>query len=425
MTALRRLGLALAGLALCAPPALAQEGEAGGLWLRLSLDQRLEAQRNADLAPDPEGTTWRSSTRLGLALSSVTPTDTLVFSLNGALRATEAPRAVEDERFGLKEPSAALRYSHRAADARLEASLSASRRQIAYLRSLEEILADLDAGDSFALEDLDEETGSGRRDSLQASAALRLGVSGPAELGFGLDATLLRYEDAGPSYLDSERFGARSDVILRLAPALSLRTALGYSRFEEKGESPRETWTLGSTLVQERPAGSLSARLDLAHIEEGTRATLGLGWERQRPDGALGLDLGVTRSAGGTLGLSGALNWRRDLPDGRLQAQLSQRFGADSDDRETRVTRVTAGYAKALDPLTDLSLDIAHVQTASPEDDGGQRRSEIGAALTRQLDPDWRLSLGYRHIWADEDDSGPAQSDTLYLSIGRSLAIRF
>lgn len=422
----RRLAPALAGAALLAPPALAQEGEAGGLWLRLSLDQSVEALRNADLDPDPEGTTWRADTRLGLLLSSRTPSDYLAFSLNGALRHVDSPDALEEESFGLKDPSARLTYSHSAATARFDASLSVSRQEISYQRSLEEILADLDAGDSFALEDLEDETDSGTRRSLQASSALRLGVGGPAELGFGLDASMLRYEDAGASYLDSQRFGLRSDVKLVLAPDLNLRANLGYQRFEEDGETPRETWTLGSALVKERAQGNLTARFDLAQIEEGTRATLGFGYERSRADGKLGFDLGLTRAASGDFGLSGGLLWTREMPNGNLNARLSQSYSADSDDAETRVTRLSAGYGRALDPLTNLQLDLAHVRTDTLGSDDEQiRRSEIGATLSRQLDADWRLSLGYRHIWHEDSDSGMAQSDRLSLTIGRALAIRF
>ncbi len=432
MTPLRwRIPVLAAVLLPLALPVAAQDGGHGGLWLRTDLSQRFELRRNADLDPGGEALTTTASTQLGMALSSETRTDRLALTFGASLRHAEGPDDDDDIAFGLKAPRAALRYSHNAGHASFQTGASLSVRDISYLETLTDLVLDeegnllLDDDGDLVIE-IDERTGTGRRRQIGADAALRLGIGGPVEAGLSFAATATDYFDTGSGnrYTDSRSYRLNGTLGLQLAPGLRLNTGLGYRLFEEDGSDPRETWTLNNRLVRSLPRGQLSGSLNLAKLEEGTRTALSVGWNQPLPDGGLSFNLGATRAASGNTNLTGRFAWNRKLKDGTLSASLAQGVGENSDDEETRFTTAQANWSRSLTPLTGVTFGLVYARNIAAEGDRATR-AEFSAGIRHKLSEDWSLNAGYRRIGARDDGEDWAQSDSLYLSVGRSFATRF
>ncbi|KAA8606401.1 hypothetical protein AL036_14690 [Salipiger aestuarii] len=425
----RRTATALAALSLaCALPLAAQE--AGGVLMQFTLSQRLQTLTNPDLVPGEEDeSSFSSNTNLGFSLSSVTRTDKLTLTLGGSLRHVDAPNADDDVAFGFQSPSAGLSYARIVGTNRLSAGINLAVSDISYLRSV--TVADTDSTDpdggipDDTVIDIDDEYSTGTRRELGANAEIGFGVGGPVELGLSLNARSIRYSDAGPSYDDSDGYGLRGSWALALPPGVMLSGGLGYSQFKEDGSSTRDTWSLSNTLALQQARGTLSGTLGLSRIEEGTRSTIDVGWSQALPDGALGVNLGVTRAASGDAGLTGGLSWSQDLPNGRVKAALRHGFGANSDDQETRFTNASASLSHQLTPLTAMTLGVSYVRNEVSDSDSTTRQGALNAGVSHDLGQDWGLGAGYRHTVRREDGPDWAASDSLYLSLGRTFSVRY
>lgn len=403
-----------------AAPLAAGEAGTGGVWLKTDLSQRFELRRNADLVPGGAGTTARSDTRLGLTLSSETRSDRLALTLNSSLRHVTAPDAGDDLAFGLRDLGAALEYGHDVGHARFNAGASVRIDDISDLAPLTRLSVD-DNGDGVI--EIDDALATGRRRTIGAEASLRFGIDGPAEIGLSVGSIATDHFDTGTtsSHTDSRSHRLRGSLALQLAPDLRLSSALAFRRFEQDGGPRRDTWSLDNRLVRGLARGDLSASLSLTRVEEGTRTSLGLGWSQPLPDGRIAVTLGATRAAGGQSALTGRLSWRRTLPSGGISASVAQGFAANADDAETRFTHARIDWSHDLTALTRLDLGLAHLRNVT----GGTSttRAEFSAGIRHMLNEDWTLDAGYRRI--GRNGAGRAQSDSLYLSVGRSFATRF
>ena len=138
------LGLAgLAPLALAVMPDAAGAQDAGGVRLRLGLQERIETDDNLGLDGSSEGQSTRFDTDLSFNLSTTTRVQSL--SLNGttALRYVDGPGAdlIEDNP-ELASPRLRLNYTRRSASARLTLNASTRTDEIAYLRPIGDLVGD-------------------------------------------------------------------------------------------------------------------------------------------------------------------------------------------------------------------------------------------------------------------------------------------
>lgn len=424
-------GLSVAiGLVAGASPAQ----EAGGVWLRLGLSQRAETLSNADLLPsgDGEGRTLRTDTGIEASISSITRTDRLVLSFGASLSYVEAPREQDDIRFDIQSPSASLSYVHAVGDRRLSARISVDESDLTYLRSQtviflpsDETGIEEDTGSSPVI-DIENVYDTGTRRQSRANLGARFGIGSPVELGVSASARRLRYIDAGPSYEDSDTNNLRTTLSLRIAPALTFDGSLGVSRFNEEGSEARDTWSVSTALSRQGERGRLSASLNLAKVEEGTRSTVGIGWQLPLPNGRLAANLGFTRAASGSSGPTGGLSWAQEImPDINARAGLNHGFAANNDDRETRFTNASAAVSAPLGRLTALNLGLDWVQNDVSGGGDETRQGSLSLGISHELGQDWSLSTGYRRIHRRENDLDWAQSDNLYISVGRNFAVRF
>lgn len=397
-----------------------QASEARGIQLRFGTQVGLETQSNRALDPTDPGLTSAATIDLSLGLLTETRTQRLSFDLGGTLRNLNGPTGNDN---GFAKPSAALRYDRNSAAARF--SFSASLRE-----------TDL-ANDGF---EFDEDTleftfveGNATRRSTNLSAELNWRDDAP--LGFGVSARLEdnSYRDGtatgigGTALNDTRRLTLGATARLDINEATRLNTGLTYSRFEEDGvANDRDTWTLSNNLSIDRPRGGVTFSFNVTDTEDGTRVATNVGRSLEYPLGIVSGQIGLTRGVTGETYLSGNINLTRALPRGNLSFALARNVSSGSlEDTEQVQTNLRLGYQHELSPLSSLSFDANWAEAQQTGTNVDTINASIGATYSRELTPDWNVNVGIRHRFRDDDVSGAAKSNELFLNLRREFLTRF
>lgn len=444
------LGLAgLAPLALAVMPDAAGAQDAGGVRLRLGLQERIETDDNLGLDGSSEGQSTRFDTDLSFNLSTTTRVQSL--SLNGttALRYVDGPGAdlIEDNP-ELASPRLRLNYTRRSASARLTLNASTRTDEIAYLRPIGDLVGDgfddglddpfdgiddgvdggvddgLDDGIDDGLDDsldgdldgdldggladggdiegelpsdldggidlpddIDELTGRGTRRDTDINASLRLGEGRPLGLGFSAGVSNLSYDDVtSDSLFDSTRTRLGVQARADLTAAARLNAALQVSRFES--DDPDRDG---------RETYSLDTNVSIA-----------------RPRGAVTAGVGLDNTEDGTR-VSLSLGRTLRLPTGGVSANVGATRDASGDVNLTGTASVNRNLADG-----SVSARLRRSVTSGNDDD-----ERLVTALTLDYDrPLTRLSslsLDFGYVDSTETFSGLSTSNA---QLGASLSRR-
>lgn len=384
-------------------------GEAGGLRLTFGTALRLETAGNPDLsvAGSPRRTT--AAAQLSFGLSDATRATAVDLAASGTL---QAGRGAEK---GLANPALRLGLRRSTADQSLGLSATLSQTDLAVLRAL---VLDPETGDV-----LGETAGSGTRQRSGADLVWNFGEGGPwgGMLSAGVTETTYRGLTTEP---DSRRLRAGASLRHALDPATEASAGLRWSRFDAAGAAARDTLRADLGLRRALPAGAISAAVFAEDTPDGTRGGLTFGRSWDLPDGGLALSLGATRGVAGGIGLSAALDWSRELSDGRISASLRRNVSSGEDDRETRQTVLDLGLSQALGPSGRLSLGLTASESVATATGVATRNALVSAGYGLALPQDWSLAAGWRHRLRDRDGEGRAKSDTLFLELRRDTEWR-
>lgn len=404
----RHVAILGGGLAAMTPlPATPQED--GGLRLTFGIAIRAETGSNLALDVPDEGDTSELSTRLSFGLSDETRTGRISLNVNGALAFRDTPDGTEQ---GFENPS--LRFAWGRSGARSALDVTVSLRE-SELDALRELVLDPDTGE--IAEDL---IGEGTRREVGADVAYVFGEGEPWGLTLGAGSTATTYQG---DTTEPDRDTQRASALLRFAidPATEATTALRWSTYKEDGDDRRDTLRIELGATRSLVRGSLSATLFAEETEDGTRSGLTLGRAVDLPAGRLSYSLGVTRAASGDANLTGAFDWRQDLARGSVSLGVRRSVGSGDDDEETLATSLNLGLTQDLGPLTGLTLGLTAAESEDTATGLVTRNTGFSATLTRSLPQDWALDAGYRHRARDEDGTGRATSDSVFLELRRSL----
>jgi hypothetical protein len=400
-------GLALA--ALVGLPAMAQED--GGLRLTFGLSARVESISNPGLTVPAEPTRERLSSRLSFGLTDTTRTGSVALSAAGTLSADNDDESAD----GLIDPDFALSLRRIGATSSVE--LSAFLRE-SDLDSLRGLVLDPDTGQ--ITEDL---LGNGTRRQTGGEIGLSFGDGGP--WGIGLSAGLTDTTFSGPtSEVDNRRTNLDGTLRFDLDPATEISAGLSWSRYDEEGDEPRDTVRPELSFRRDRPAGFASANVFAEDTEDGTRAGLSFGRNWELPDSSLAFSLGATRGVTGDLSPTGSLNWQKDLPRGSLRASLRHDVTSGDDDEESIVTTVSLGLTQSISSLSSLNFGLDASDSEDTATDLTTRNASLSATYSHSLPHDWILDAGVTHRIRNEDDSGEATSDTVFLELRRAIEWR-
>jgi hypothetical protein len=446
---MRRSGLAIGGFcaataALSSPAALAQDG---GVRMVFGLENRLEIARNIDLTTPATGTNVINATRLSFGLTTETAIDRLDFTASGAVIAenTAGPGGTQ---------------------------LSFGRQAVTLAYHREVPSAVLDIGGAFRRDDVAAFTDdlttvddSGTRTSTDLSARLEIGRTSSIGFAVGAAYTATTYQDTLDPALDDTtesradlavifhasetttgilglRYSLRKDedpgtrtietmttyagLTYAVSDRLDLAAELGYvdSQDEDFDITDRVLGGEGSVgLTYDMPVGTAVAELRVTTAAgEGQRATFEIGRDLETPANSFSARLGVTHAEAGGSDVIGRLRWDHPLPDGMLGLNLERRVAFDTDRDETVATSiVSANWAKTVNPLASISLDISYELSDAPSERIEQ--VTVGAGYTYALTQDWNLNtgVGYR---VRNDADGRSESPNLFIALSRNFEIR-
>lgn len=455
----RTLASGTSALCLFALAAAAQE-DAGGMQIRLGVEQRLEYGDNLGLEIPEEGSTALASTALSFSLTSETQTQTFALQSSAALRFEDGPNGSDA---GIVSPQVSLRYGREAANASLSLSGYYREAEVDYLRPLEDFLND--EGVVELPEDLADLNGTGTRIGFGVKAGLELGTSAPLGLGLRAGFSGIDYRDVtDPDLVSIRRANAGATVRLRFSPVSEGRIALDQSLYDadDTEQTHRETTTVSTGLTRElspravldvslgysmidteefgvttreegvdaglrldyaMPNGSASAEVAAITTEDGTRLELVFGRSLDLPTGALSARLGLTQPEGGDVELIGGLQWRRDLPTGALTARIERSVKATNEDEQRLTTFVSVGYDHAINAVSGLGLSMNYAMIEESGVAGSDDRASLSARYSRELTPDWNMNFGLAYQMREESGAR-SDSQSVFVTLGRSFDFR-
>ena len=434
-------------------PAVAQDGTPGGTTLTFGIETSLDVSDNYNLAVVAPGTSTVLDTTLSFGYLSETAIDRFAFDIDGVVRASDIPGVGGDVRFD--DVNAALSYSREGANSRFSATADYNR-------------VNLDFLDPFTLANLSDTTltnSSGILASQNASLNFEAGINDP--LGFGIElghqgadysnttdpglfdtttdsialTSRLRLSPVAEARARLSQENYRADDLINtdrttralsfglayeLSPVTILDASIGTERIETVGAATTRG-TFGTvSLTRALTNGSAGLILDRSFGIEGGRTTLTANRSMDLPSGTLAYSLGVTRGELGGTAVVGSIAYSQTLPRGDLTASLDRSVESSTSGNDILTTNAALGYTFALTPASGLSLDFnyAEVENVGSGTAADSNRSSIRAQYTRELTPDWDLSAGYEHQRRVTEGSGTADSNTIFMTLGREFSIR-
>ena len=432
-------------------PAGAQDAETGGTILTFGFETELSISDNYNLELVAPGTSTVLDTTLSFGYLSETATDRFAFDSNGVLRGSDLPGTGGDVRFD--DLGVAVSYDREGANSRLSVSADYTK-------------ADLDFIDPFEfIEDGVLVNGSGQREIRSARLNFDTGINDPLGFGIELSHRDLDYSNTtDPNLFDTRRDSVALTARLRLSPVLNGRVRVSQEDFsaDDLVLTDRRTRALsfgatyeispvttldvdlGTENIADSVAGSSRGSfgsvnlnralangsaglvLDRSFGTEGGRTTVSVNRSMDLPSGTLAFSLGVTKGELGGTGIIGNIDYGQTLPRGELTASLGRRVTSGSDGNDVLTTNAAIGYTMPATAVSNLSFDFGYVQVEDVGTGGTLTtdRTTLRAAYTRELTADWNLSAGYEHQRRFTEGSGTAQSNTVFMTLGREFSIR-
>lgn len=444
---MRRSGIAFGGFcavttALSPLTAGAQEG---GVLLTFGFENRLEIIGNEALAVPSEGTDVANATFLSFGLRSETALDRLSFLASGAA-IIENPAGDTGTELDFGRAAMALEYRREVPSALLELSATLRNDDVGSF----EDLASADESGTQTDYDLSARIETGRTSAVglalgleyeatdyhdvtdpdlvdtteaRADAAVILRFSEVATGRLGLRYSEREEDTAGTTV--TQMLTSYAGLDYAVSERLDLTAELGYTEIETEDFGLVERVTgpdllLGATY--DMPVGTISALLQVTTDEDDDRReTFEIGRDLETPRDTISARLGVTRADTTGTDLVGSLLWDRDLPDGSLGLELAHRVSFDDDDGEIGTSIVSVTWLKNINEISSISLDVAYEQSDSDVETIEQ--VSFGAGYSQQLTQDWNLDTGVEYRVRDDAD-GRARSPGVFVALSREFQVR-
>ena len=454
-------GAGLAGVALTSVAALAQD--LPNPALTFSYSSTLNANDNLGLDPTSAGTSTWLDNKLGLSYSSETATSQLSLGASGVFRLSDLAGQGQDAAFD--NGTLNLGYARQGANSQLSFDAKYNKVDVAFFDPLL-LIPDpenpVDPGDLTT-------SAQGSRETRQASVKFATGLEGPFGMNFALSRNERRFQDTtDPDFYDTTRTSLSVGATLRPTARTGLSFTLSQTDYsaEDVAQTQRNTrravlgltqalddatslsFSLGQTWIEkdqdiglatihteesglnggialsrELSNGTIGLSLNHDISSDGkTRTDLQLTRAMELPNGSLSLAIGPSFHDGGKSGLAGSLNYGRDLPQGSLRAAASRGFSTNDQDDSIDTTRLNLGWSHDLTPTSGLDLSLDYLNIDSEAVGGDRERARLQVAYTLDLADDWQLSGGYAHTYSDKETTGTAQSNSVFVTLGRSVS---
>ncbi len=449
-----------ASVATTAPAAGGTAAPRGGKTYVFTLGHRLTYDDNYALSPSSPGGSWISDTTFGFDFSSVTQLDDLRLFGSAVLRYADLPTGVKS---GLEDPRINLSYARTGANSRL--TFDARFRRV-----------DRDFLDPFDVAEEQLSTGligsGGTRTTRYAAISYRGGINDPIGFNVGLshDATdysnttnfrlfdsttdnanltlfftpsrvtqwsldfgLTKYDSNDATLQESTTRDVSLGLTREIDPALSLNAAIGFSRIitdEVIGGLPVRSRDSGATgsfgLTKTLPNGTAGVTLQQSQTTNGGYTTLSFSRSLALPLGSLSASLGAVHTESGNTNWIGSLAYNRQLRSSDFTVSFDRSVSTNSLDEDVLDTLLQANYGYVINQVSrlDFSMSYGRSEGAGLSTVPTVQRTTLTASYTRNLTPDWDLTGGVQIRSRDETGVGKADSNSVFVSLGRSFSFR-
>jgi hypothetical protein len=430
----------------------------GGLQLDLGFNTSFKIDDNLPLNPTSKGTSYVWDTNLNFNLSSITPTDTLTFTGSGVVRFADFPGRSPA---GFEDPTLRFSYSTDRKDSRFTVDARYRHTDREFLNPFKVEQEDLNSGGLSS--------DGGTVTTRSAGLRFETGLNDP----FGTVWTL-RHDDrryanvTNPLLFDNQTDTAGLQARFDLSPVTTVTASaqMKWYTAEDAAQTDRQTLDLNVGLNQEinpalvvnvsagytnidttkfgvdtnrsgangriaftqtMPNGDVTGSIDLVQTVNGSRTTLQVGRTLQFPNGTLSGSVGLTRGQSGSSKLVGRLAYNRQLKSQNFSVSVSRGASTNTIDQDVIDTRLALGYGYEINALSriDLSLNYGLTERDSGSTASRVERSTFSATYSYALTSDWNLQSGI--VIRDLDDtssSGPAHSNSVFVSLGRNFSFR-
>jgi hypothetical protein len=432
--------------------AQAQDRLPPGLAASFDVQQRLEYSDNPDL--DANGASdFFGRTVLGFGLDSIRTVDSFFLNLGTDI---EEGRADQDS-INLTNTFGTLGYTRDTRNARAAFNLR---------------YAEADASSNVSDEDFDLDGDvinqtDGTRRSLGYGLEGALGREAPIGASFRWNYNRIDYSGtSNTNQRDNDRDSFNGQVDFRISPLITTSLTMRYEDFNVRGDGvDRETLGFGwSARLEASRTDVFNISLSYDTIERTgaeTATNEGLSgsvdWTREVPDGSLAMSyasnvstnddgrrsfLSASRtmvlprgSLSLTLGLTGAeaigrdplvqANYSHTLPTGQISLGLSQTVRTDTDNNEEISTSLSAGYSQQINSLSSLGINLSFFnRNELQENDNDGQRLDVSVSYRYALTRDWGVVSGVSHRFSTEDRGEDRSSNTVFVGLDRNFSWR-
>lgn len=432
----------------------------GGLQIDLGVSSNLSFDDNYTLSNVSPGDATISDTTLTFGLSNITPRDTFSLQASTVLRFADIPgRTVS----GFEDQKARFNYARDGVDGRFTADAR-------YRHADREFL------DPFQVEQ-EEQTlgqligGGGTVTWLSGGASFVTGITAPLGFQFTVRHDDLSYDalaqSVDPLLFDRTTDRATATVTAWVSPIMQMRGTVGITKYDasDSVSTDRETldYSVGAVMdinpvllldaqigytdvttdtitgrsTQSGVTGS--ARLtktltngtiygDLASTvnENGTRTSLRFGRSLQLPNGSFDGMAGVTHTPGGDANFTGTLSYSHALRSSNITVTGASDVTTNGLSQDVLNTRLSVAYSYIINNNSSFNLSANWGRSDGVGGGSGvntTNRTTLRASYTHALTQDWNMTGGVQ-IRRREDNSGNAQSNSLFLTLDRGFSFR-
>ena len=430
----------------------------GPITASVSLTTSIDANTNKFLDAVSPGTTVDISEQLSFSLVTRNSLQLLEISGSASLNFDDIGSGASAD---FRPPTVTLHYARDTGNSNLDASAS-------YWNDTIVSSFDLDPTEAvFIIVD------TGTLTIIGADLAFNTGVDAP--LGFSFTASYKDNDYDGTNPLNLALFDSTTAKIgasakLRLSPTTQGTLSASFTDFESSAMPPRATkiqttvynfgvshaatpaltidgnigfrdeeTNLGGApttidgnfggigVVRDLPRGTIFGRAKVDDSGSATSKSLTFGGTLDIEDGTLTASLEADKTEGNDVQLLGNVAFKRELPSGSVTVDLSQSLSTDSLDQDIKVSSLGIDYNRTLagDAGLNLAFDISRSEDAGAGSAETLNRATVSATYSQELTSDWDLLLGYSHRLSSGSAVATANSDSIFLTLTRSIQFGF
>lgn len=443
-------------------PTAGAAGTGSGVTITLDYLSTLRYDENLGLDDPSLGSTSRWENTLALGVVNQTPISTLTFNLSGLHRFSDQPTIGSNAEFN--DPTARLSYTRNTGNSSIAALAEYRETNLTFNQSLTDINQD------GIIDNADIIIDRGTRASSRAGLTWQTGINDPLGFIFNYNRRERDYQNTtDPGLFDNLINDYTLTALMRLSPVLQGNVRVRYTDYtaEDVPGTDRQTTTLttgvtydasavtkidasvGVTQVDETlsavpsnttdedfvasfavtrdmPNGTATAQIDRTFGTNGDRTNATVGRALLLPTGTLDFSVGATYGASGRTTAIGDITYVHTLPSSQVTASLRRQVGTSTQSVETKQTLASLDYDYLINPLSSVTLGVAYVDQENEGSGSSNRRqrSNFNAAYNRVLTENWSMTVGYQYSYNDDAGPGTADSNAVYVTLGRQFLLK-